>query len=66
METIGLYLLRLFGCYFCFKEGDISWRGGFMSQERLERVGAGNFPVCVHLKACGNFMIGRINAIGDS
>jgi hypothetical protein len=49
MEEMGFDLLRLFGCYFLFKEGDISWRRGFMSQERLERVVAGSFPVCVHL-----------------
>jgi hypothetical protein len=42
MEEMRFDLLRLFGCYFLFKEGDISWRGGFMIQER---VGAGSFPV---------------------
>jgi hypothetical protein len=46
MEEMGFNLLRLFLCYFIFKEGEISWRGGFMSQER---VGAGSFLVCVHL-----------------
>jgi hypothetical protein len=40
MEEMGFDLLRLFECYFLFKEGEISWRRGFMSQERLERVGA--------------------------
>jgi hypothetical protein len=35
MEEMGFDLLRIFGCYFLFKEGEISWRGvGFMSQER--------------------------------
>jgi hypothetical protein len=50
MEDMGFDLLRIYGFYFLFKEGEISWRRvGFMSQERLERVGAGSFPVCVHL-----------------
>jgi hypothetical protein len=50
MKEMGFDLLRIFGCYFLFNEGEISWRRvGFMSQERLERVGAGSFPVCVHL-----------------
>jgi hypothetical protein len=48
MEEMGFNLLRLFGCYFLFKEGDISWSGGWMSQERLERVGIGNF-LCVFI-----------------
>jgi hypothetical protein len=48
MEEMGFDLLRLFGCYFLFKEGDISWRGGGMSQERLERVGIGSF-LCVFI-----------------
>jgi hypothetical protein len=26
MEEMGFDLLRLFGCYFLFKEGEISWR----------------------------------------
>jgi hypothetical protein len=35
MEEMGFDLLRIFGCYFLFKEGERSWRGvGFMSQER--------------------------------
>jgi hypothetical protein len=25
MEEMGLDLLRLFGCYFLFKDGDITW-----------------------------------------
>jgi hypothetical protein len=28
MEEMGFDLLRLFGCYFLFNEGDISWRRG--------------------------------------
>jgi hypothetical protein len=40
MEEMGFDLLRLFGCYFLFKEGYLLEKEvGFMSQERLERVG---------------------------
>jgi hypothetical protein len=28
MEEMGFDILRLFGFYFLFKEGDISWRKG--------------------------------------
>jgi hypothetical protein len=47
MEEMGFDLLRLFGCYFLFKEGEISWRGvGFMSK-RDERVVGGTLPVII-------------------
>jgi len=37
MEEMGFDLLRLFGCYFLFKEGDILENEvGFMIQERRE------------------------------
>jgi hypothetical protein len=50
MEKMGFNLLRIFGCYFLFKKGEISRRRvGFMGQERLERVRAGSFSMCVHL-----------------
>jgi hypothetical protein len=40
MKQMGFDLLRIFLCYFLFKRGGRSWiRVGFMSQERLERVG---------------------------
>jgi hypothetical protein len=66
MEDMGFDLLISFGFYYLFKKGNISWRGGWMSQERLERVGVGGFYVYVHLEACGHFMIVSITAIGDS
>jgi hypothetical protein len=43
MAEMGFNLLMLFGCYFLFKEGEISWIRVGMSQERLERVGVGSF-----------------------
>jgi hypothetical protein len=47
MEEMGFDLLRLFGCYFLFKEGDISWRRvGFMSK-RDERAVGGTLPVII-------------------
>jgi hypothetical protein len=33
MEEMGFDLLRLFGCYFLFKEGEISWRRVGLSWE---------------------------------
>jgi hypothetical protein len=37
MEEMGFDLISIFGCYFLFNEGDISWRGvGFMIQERRD------------------------------
>jgi hypothetical protein len=38
MEEMGFDLLRLFGCYFLFKEGDISWRRGWIHDPREERA----------------------------
>jgi hypothetical protein len=47
MEEMGFDLLRLFGCYFLFKEGDLLEKGvGFMSQERRELVGGTLFDHC--------------------
>ena len=47
MEEVGFDLLRLFGCYFIFKEGEISciWVG-FMSK-RDERAVGGTLPVII-------------------
>jgi hypothetical protein len=47
MEEMGFDLLILFGCYFLFKKGDISWRWvGFMSK-RDERAVGGTLPVII-------------------
>jgi hypothetical protein len=47
MEGMGFDLLRLFGCYFLLKEGDISWiKEGFMSK-RDERAVGGTLPVII-------------------
>jgi hypothetical protein len=62
MEEMGFDLLRIFGCYFLFNEGERSWRGvGFMIQERrdLEEQLSCSF---VSLRAC----IVGISAIRDS
>jgi hypothetical protein len=49
MEEMGFDLLRLFGCYFLFKEGDISWiRRGDEPREARESMNR-QFFVCVHL-----------------
>jgi hypothetical protein len=54
MEEMGFDLLRLFGCYFLFKEGDLlEKRVGFMIQERRELE---EQFICsiVSLRACCN------------
>ena len=47
MEDMGLYLLRLFGCYFLFKEGDISWIWVLFMSNRDERAVGGTLPVII-------------------
>jgi hypothetical protein len=37
MEEMGFDLLRIFGCYFLFKEGESSWRGGCIHEPREMR-----------------------------
>jgi hypothetical protein len=47
MEEMGFNLLSLFGCYFLFKEGDISWRKGIHEQrEARESRSRQFFCVC--------------------
>jgi hypothetical protein len=38
MKEMGLNLIRLFGCYFLFKEGDLSRKRGWIHDPRGERA----------------------------
>jgi hypothetical protein len=38
IKEMGCDLLRIFGCYFIFNEGGISWRKGIMTREMLEKM----------------------------
>jgi hypothetical protein len=49
MEEMGLYLLSYLDAILYLRKDRSLGERGLMSQERLERVGEDNFPVCVHL-----------------
>jgi hypothetical protein len=49
MEEMGFDLLRLFGCYFLFKEGDISWRRKRDEPREARESRNRLFSMCVHL-----------------
>ena len=46
MEEMGFDLVGLFGCYFLFKEGDISWRKGIDEPREARESGRRQFS-CV-------------------